>query len=504
MRIPTLQEAIAYYKHTQKKNPPRLYEKWYEFAVSHRCNVLGYAELSKQLRHLPDKITPQMVAEASVLDKTTTLIVRPIPGTDDPNADYHNDAWTDPNGRPLETPSYVFVYNYRQNELLPWPWKEFLAPIAKYFPRNFRVVLNDLDEPRVHLPQGACHADETPSKHIHGRAWLPSWFLEKFQPPPPIDTTTNNISNISLSHLTKTTPQTIDMARLAHLDLHNRVQLTLPEDVADHHGYFFRPHTIPSNNNATVPVFSSAVLPGCYADMVVPLIYALHSCWDQVAVGDRGKADLPFANKTPVAMWRGRTTGGLTPENVTLWNHMHRHRLVKYSMDLAVNASAAAKLSPNAEPQLVDAKFMGYVQEANSAATRALERVFGRIPFRNTVPYKELFGFKYLIDTDGNSFSSRFHTFLRESRSLILRARAFVDWTDHWALPYVHYVPIRADWGDLLSAVRWAKAHDEEAAKIAERGFELGRKGLRWEDAQCHMFAVMAEYEDRLVGRGSL
>ncbi|KXS20403.1 glycosyltransferase family 90 protein [Gonapodya prolifera JEL478] len=502
-QVPTLQEAIAYYKYTQGKDPPRLYRKWYEFAVSRRCNILGYSHLSKQLGHLPEKITPEMIMEASKLEKTTTLIIRPLPGTDDPNAGYTDNAWADGVGQPLETPSYVFVHQNRQAELLAWPWKDFLGPFAKYFPRNFRVVLNDLDEPRIHLPNGKCQAEENRKGHSK-RGWVPNFVLELFQPPPPIDPSTTVANATNITHLTKTAPQTIDLNALSRLDLHNPFQLTLAEGVGQHHGFFYRPHTMPSSNSNPLPIFSSAVLPDCYADMVVPLIYALYSCWDQVSYQDRAKADMPFVNKTATAVWRGRTTGGMTPANVTFWDRMHRHRLVKYSMDIATNTSAHHNKSQQADLPLVDARFMGYVQEESPAAVRALERVFGRSPWRNSIPYKDLFGFRYLIDTDGNTFSSRFHTFLRESRSLILRARAFVDWTDHWARPYAHYIPLDTDWSDLLSAVRWAREHPAESEIIAERAFDLGRRGLRWEDAQCHMFAVMAEYEDRLVGRGTL
>ena len=43
-------------------------------------------------------------------------------------------------------------------------------------------------------------------------------------------------------------------------------------------------------------------------------------------------------------------------------------------------------------------------------------------------------------------------------------------------VPWVHYVPVAEDLGDLMEKYEWAEAHPEEARKIAERGTEWVRE----------------------------
>ena len=41
--------------------------------------------------------------------------------------------------------------------------------------------------------------------------------------------------------------------------------------------------------------------------------------------------------------------------------------------------------------------------------------------------------------------------------------------------PWVHYVPVSSNLGDLRQRFEWARGHDDEARKIAEHGLALVR-----------------------------
>eukprot|EP00966_Prymnesium_polylepis_P055705 1288496-Prymnesium_polylepis.1 len=47
------------------------------------------------------------------------------------------------------------------------------------------------------------------------------------------------------------------------------------------------------------------------------------------------------------------------------------------------------------------------------------------------------------------------------------------------ARPWVHYVPIAADFSDLGRAVRWARAHDREVRAIRDAHNALGARVFR-------------------------
>ncbi|KXS19239.1 glycosyltransferase family 90 protein [Gonapodya prolifera JEL478] len=478
---PTLDEAIAYYTRTQGKRPFRLYKQWYNFAVSKKCNILGAAHLSKSLQHLPKEITSEMVEQASKLPRTGTLYIAPLNPEEDPHKAYHDDSWSDQStGEPLESPNYV-VQNTNHPGAADTNWQSWMGPFAIHFPRYFRMVLNMEDWPRIFIPGKDCRVKPTAGGSTHPKKspWL---------------------SRVPVFGDLPGLVEDNSLKQLAAKDMHNPFNLTLPAEHRHNHGFFF-PDPLPGNHYPIpIPIFSQATIPDCYADILVPLGYAVKTSSDQISPEKRTGADVPFINKPPVAVWRGTTTGAEPiPSNVSEWNRMHRHRLVKYSKNLRTKCDH----SNDGCFIGIDAKFTGYLQMFTDFAYQEHVRVFGD-PGQNHMPYELQFYHRFLLDVDGNSFSQRFHTFLRESKSLILRARGFVDWSDHWVVPYVHYIPLRFDWSDLVSAVQWAISNVTEAKKIAEQGHDMGRRGLRYEDIQCHMFAVMGEYEDRLAARGNL
>ena len=57
--------------------------------------------------------------------------------------------------------------------------------------------------------------------------------------------------------------------------------------------------------------------------------------------------------------------------------------------------------------------------------------------------------------------------------------------------PWVHYVPIAYNLGDVIRKVAWLKAHDHAAYKIAQNGKAFGESFLRLEDYFCYFGTLL-------------
>ena len=102
--------------------------------------------------------------------------------------------------------------------------------------------------------------------------------------------------------------------------------------------------------------------------------------------------------------------------------------------------------------------------------------------------------YKYVIDIDGNGWSSRFKR-LMSSNSLVFKSTVYPEWYSDRIQPWVHYVPISLDYSDLFDSFVFFRGdingegnHDALARKIAYAGAKWTRTFWREEDATAYMF----------------
>jgi len=87
-----------------------------------------------------------------------------------------------------------------------------------------------------------------------------------------------------------------------------------------------------------------------------------------------------------------------------------------------------------------------------------------------------------LVDLPGfNGYSARVPLLLHSGRPLLLSARKGTRWYEasnapEPFLPWQHYVPVRADLGDVQDKARWALGHEAEARAIALRAQAYARR----------------------------
>ncbi|KAJ7721130.1 glycosyl transferase family 90-domain-containing protein [Mycena metata] len=153
----------------------------------------------------------------------------------------------------------------------------------------------------------------------------------------------------------------------------------------------------------------------------------------------------------------------------------------------------AARKVPRARllPVLLDVAFAGAAPlNCEPSQCAVLGKMF---EWRRAHDLQAAARYKYVLDVDGNGWSSRFKR-LMNSGSLIFKASAYPEWFSDRLAPWVHYVPIQNLYTDLLDTLLFFRAHDERGARIAAAGCEWSRRFWREEDLVAYNFRLFLEY----------
>lgn len=179
----------------------------------------------------------------------------------------------------------------------------------------------------------------------------------------------------------------------------------------------------------------------------------------------RKQSQLPWSKKADIAFFRGSRTSA------------QRDPIIRLS---------------RAQPHLVDAKY------TKNQAWKSKEDTLGEEP-AGTVPFEEHCQYKYLFNAQGVAASFRLkHLFL--CRSLVLNVHS--EWIEFFyppLKPWIHYVPISADFADTTEVLHFLAENQPIAARIAKRGFEFIRQHLTMEAVQCYWRYLLEAYSSRLV-----
>ncbi|KAG6825268.1 hypothetical protein H0H92_004252 [Tricholoma furcatifolium] len=215
--------------------------------------------------------------------------------------------------------------------------------------------------------------------------------------------------------------------------------------------------------------------------------------------------------------WRGTNTG-IWHAPTTRWRESQRARAVLWAgvtgggsgVDRGGNATI---LKPGTEnqrigegeqvkwarwaPAMLDIAFAMRPGGCAPETCEELERVF---EFRKPQDIKTAGNYKYILDIDGNGWSSRFKRLIT-SRSLIFKTTIFPEWFTERLAPWVHYIPVQADLSDLADSLTFFRGdangeggHDDLAKKIATAGREWSLNFWRKEDMTAYMFRLFLEY----------
>ncbi|EAU85480.2 Cap3p [Coprinopsis cinerea okayama7 len=228
--------------------------------------------------------------------------------------------------------------------------------------------------------------------------------------------------------------------------------------------------------------------------------------------------DPPFEEKKDSRLeWRGSTTG-LYFGPPGPWWLSQRTRLVAWAnpwAKLPFIADSILQSPPDeqwrvgeavalndstvkwAQPRMTDVAFAGRPLDCAPETCRRLTREY---EFRLKHDFKTQGKYKYIIDVDGNAWSSRFKRLIT-SNSLIFKSTIYEEWFADRVEPWLHYVPIQVDYSDLLDTLYFFQGdpsgfggHPALAKKIAEAGRQWSLTHWRKVDLTAYMFRLFLEY----------
>ncbi|KAF5381689.1 hypothetical protein D9615_005598 [Tricholomella constricta] len=209
--------------------------------------------------------------------------------------------------------------------------------------------------------------------------------------------------------------------------------------------------------------------------------------------------------------WRGSNTG-IWHARKTRWRDAQRARLVLWAtqgldgnltvLPLAKDERMRVGEAVNVRkaryaPATLDIAFARRPGSCASETCEELQKVF---EFRQAQDIKTAGKYKYILDVDGNGWSSRFKRLIT-SNSLIFKSTIYPEWFGDRIMPWIHYIPVQVDFSDLYDSLLFFRgdlhgenAHDELAREIAMAGRDWSLRFWRKEDLAAYMFRLFLEY----------
>lgn len=258
------------------------------------------------------------------------------------------------------------------------------------------------------------------------------------------------------------------------------------------YGFFDRPNAFDIVHDL-FPVFSQSKI-SSFQDIVYP------SPWywaDKVPY--EGRKDYEWDSKLDKLYWRGSTTGGFSRAGG--WRRQHRQLFVSNANALDTTkalsrdengAWAPKEVNRRDYRDLFDVKFT-FIGQCDPEDCAAQGEYFD---VAKHAGQQDAWGYKYIVDIDGNAFSGRYYAFL-QSNSLVAKIAIFREWHDEWIKPWVHYVPLGLRGDDYVETMRFFTAEEEgqsAAPRIAQQGQQWAKDVLRNEDFEVWFFRLLLEY----------
>ncbi|TFK68079.1 hypothetical protein BDN72DRAFT_798290 [Pluteus cervinus] len=285
------------------------------------------------------------------------------------------------------------------------------------------------------------------------------------------------------------------------------------------HGQFLSHHKGPVPHRRMVPQFSY-----CPTMLHHDIMAAMPINW----VGDiEPRSNDPlFREKGDARLeWRGSNTGIWHDKGNNRWWDAQRARLIRWAEPFGVEIPWGGKayeypediryLVPWKEegesmkgeigtanrakwnPAMLDVAFAGNPLSCPEEVCHVLGEMF---EYRRPHNVRAQGRYKYILDVDGNGWSSRFKRLIT-SNSLIFKSTIYPEWYTDRIQPWVHYVPIQVSLSDLHDSLLFFRgdptgrgSHEDMGANIAWAGRDWSKRFWRREDLTAYMFRSFLEY----------
>ncbi|KAG1797482.1 glycosyl transferase family 90-domain-containing protein [Suillus plorans] len=378
----------------------------------------------------------------------------------------------------------------------------------------FRAVFSPHDNPNVFLTHDmrrkVVEAGEK-GKSLDFQTQDPPPYIRGWMHACPLNSVARNPPPSPPSHTPK--PRTFIHDHLLAMD-----PCAHPSHLAQH-GQFLSHGPGPVAYPFPIPQFSYCSSP-LHSDIRVPIMLSWVDDVEGVEEGDLEEAWMQKDEER--LLWRGLNTG-IHHGKDKPWKDSQRGRLMDLvsssppSSGLEKRSTAHPKTidalvtdpsSPEGvttqtfkksivNPAMMDVAFAGKPGQCEDEVCKEVEE---RWEWRRRMGFKEAVKYKYVLDVDGNGWSSRFKR-LMTSNSVVFKSTVYPEWFTHRIAPWVHYVPIQVDYSDLYDSLLFFRgdpsghgAHEDLAKKIASRGREWSMSFWRKEDMVAYLYRLFLEY----------
>ena len=193
------------------------------------------------------------------------------------------------------------------------------------------------------------------------------------------------------------------------------------------------------NNRGLPALVKVRVLGDPLAGILCPLAYIRH--WGHIKTVR--KCDVAWAPKKNTCVWRGVPTGDQDASNITKSTNKRILFCQKYYDLYDVGITQTWNRWPDS-----------YVKEPMSIAA--------------------MLEYKYIISIPGNDKDSGINWKLASNSVVIMAPPEVESWLMEGLLkPYVHYVPLAADYSDLPHILEWCTTHEEDCLRIVAAANEF-------------------------------
>lgn len=232
------------------------------------------------------------------------------------------------------------------------------------------------------------------------------------------------------------------------------------------YGTLLSPETMRVTHDAVPILSTSSITP--FSDVLFPSLWRMAQ-QQQYQASD----DVDWYIKLPYVYWRGSTTGGYATSDE--WQ-FHRQSLVQH-----LNNRAAKD---------VNVKFTDVIQCEQGAC----EIQNSTLPLSDRQPLAKGWEYKMVLDMDGNGASGRLYDLLL-SKSLVLRHSFAREWHDQRLVPWLHYVPLSADYEQVDEVLDYfATPEGDKVGKlIADEGRKWANESMRYHEMKLHFFRLILE-----------
>ena len=209
--------------------------------------------------------------------------------------------------------------------------------------------------------------------------------------------------------------------------------------------------------------------------------------------------DLEWDQKRNALYWAGSTTGGVALDG--RWPNFHRQRFVTLAQNLGTGQQHAYLQEQDGVVRRTSSSFLnGRLFEV--AFTRIFQCEWRdcraqRMFFRTQAwaDRDEALRSRLVFDLDGNGISGRYYKLLA-SRSTPLKQTILREWHDDRLVPWVHYIPISLDMGEvpeLVSYLTLTKSGRQRGKEIADQGREWYSRAFRDVDLTVYVYRLLLE-----------